>query len=129
MGILIVLVLILLPVAVHAVSHNTPESYTLATYGWVIGIAIAGGISSFVGRVNQLSWLAMIGELVVSAFSGVITFWLCEYLEIHQLASAALVGIVGHMGSRGMNTLERLGMKFLQGKLKVTVVDEGEKNE
>lgn len=129
MGILIVLVLILLPVAVHAVSHNTPESYGLSTYCWVIITALTGGATSLVGRVRKITWLEVGGELIVSAFAGVITFWLCEYLEIHQLASAALVGIVGHMGSRGMNTLERLGMKFLRGKLKVTVVDEGERNE
>lgn len=124
MGILIVLVLILLPVAVHAVSHNTPESYGLSTYCWVIVTALTGGATSLVGRLRKITWLEVGGELIVSAFAGVITFWLCEYLEIHQLASAALVGIVGHMGSRGMNTLERLGMRILKGKLRVTVEED-----
>lgn len=129
MGTLAVLVLILLPVAVHAISHNTPESYGLSTYCWVIVTALAGGFASLMGRLRKLSWLEMCGELIVSAFAGVITFWLCEFVELNQLASAALVGIVGHMGSRGMVMLERIGVKFLKGKLKVTVVNEEDKNE
>ena len=126
MGILIVLALILLPVAVHAISHNTPESYGLSTYCWVIMTALAGGFASLMGRLRKLSWLEMCGELIVSAFAGVITFWLCEFVELNQLASAALVGIVGHMGSRGMTTLERIGLRILKGRLHVTVEEKND---
>ena len=129
MGILIVISLVVLPIGAHAVSHNTPESYSLSTYCWVLATAIAGGLTSVFGRIRRMTALKICGELVVSAFSGVITFWLCEYLEINQLASAALVGIVGHMGSRGMETLERIGMKFFQGKLHVTIEEDGEKGD
>jgi hypothetical protein len=125
-AVLLVVLPVVLPVACFAVSNNTPESYSLSTYGWVVAIAILGGVTSFAGRASRLSWVVMTGELAVSAFSGIITFWLCEYLEIAQLASAALVGIVGHMGSRGMVTLERIGIKFFQGKLHVTIEDENE---
>lgn len=126
MGILIVISLVVLPIAAHAVSHNTPESYSLSTYCWVLATAITGGLTSVFGRIRRMTALKVCGELVVSAFSGVITFWLCEYLEINQLASAALVGIVGHMGSRGMETLEKNCLKILHGKLKVTITEEKE---
>lgn len=52
----------------------------------------------------------LIGELVISGFVGVLTFYLCESAGINQLMTAGFVGISGHMGSRAVIMLEEYVM-------------------
>jgi len=65
---------------------NSPENYSLITYLWVLGLSILGG------TVRTLTHLKMgMGfkdlcrrwaiDIVVSAFIGIITFFLCEYAQ------------------------------------------------
>lgn len=116
------------PVLAHAVTDKSPELYGVLTYTWVIGIAALGGVTSFVSKVQRgearaFNIIELVGELFISAFAGVITFYLCELVELPPLASAACVGIVGHMGSRGMFVLEKTVERILKGKLKLTIED------
>lgn len=88
-----------------------PTSYSLLTYAWVFLLAILGGIVNFMrkmqtGHARVFNLIEFIGELVTSAFAGVITFWLCENAGISQLMTAAFVGVSGHMGSRAIFMLE-----------------------
>lgn len=89
-----------------------PTTYSLLTYFWVFGLSTWGGISSFLrkrreGAVRPFNFTELVGEIVTSAFAGVLTFYLCEAADINQLWSAALVGISGHMGSRAIFNIER----------------------
>jgi hypothetical protein len=95
-----------------------PTSYSLLTYAWVLLLAILGGVVNFmrklqVGSVRVFNFVEFLGELVTSAFAGVITFWLCENAGFPPLMTAAFVGISGHMGSRTIFMLENwLKRKF-----------------
>lgn len=64
------------------------------------------------GLTARFSITELIGELFISGFVGLITFYLCESAKIDQMISAALVGIAGHMGSRAIFLIE----KYLQSK-------------
>lgn len=98
--------------------EKDPTSYSLITYGWVFMLAILGGIVNFMrklqdGHARVFNLIEFIGEIVTSAFAGVLTFWLCEHANISPLMTAAFVGISGHMGSRTMFILEAyLTQKF-----------------
>lgn len=98
--------------------EKDPTSYSLITYGWVFMLAIAGGVVNFMRKLQQgharvFNLVEFIGEVVTSAFAGVITFWLCEHAQISGLVTAALVGVSGHMGSRALFTIEEyLKAKF-----------------
>jgi hypothetical protein len=90
-----------------------PSSYAWVTYVWVFGLAMLGGLVSFFRKVQKgevRPWNAaeFIGEIVTSAFAGIITFWLCEWAAFHPLMTAAFVGISGHMGSRALFMFERM---------------------
>ncbi len=90
---------------------KSPETYGLLTYAWVIGISAAGGAVAFIrkwkaGHTRAFNVAEFIGECVTSAFAGVMTFYLCEWSNFSHIASAAMVGIAGHMGSRAINNLE-----------------------
>ena len=90
-----------------------PTTYSWITYAWVLLLAGLGGVVSFArkvhsGRSHPWSVAEFLGELATSAFSGLITFYLCEATRIEPLWTAALVGISGHMGSRAIFQVEMI---------------------
>jgi len=85
-------------------------------YAWVLLLSIFGGIVNFMqkvrsGEISRFSITELFGEMVTSAFAGVITFLLCKAADINELITAALVGVAGHMGSRLIFKLEKYLMK------------------
>lgn len=91
--------------------EKDPSNYQLLTYLWVMALAAWGGISSYIrrvreGRAEKFSFMELVGEIVISGFTGVITFWLCELAGFPGLLTAAFVGISGHMGSRAIALME-----------------------
>jgi hypothetical protein len=93
-----------------------PFSYSVKYYAMILGIAILGGLASWWSKVRRgeipmtsISHLA--GELVISAFSGILCFWICSAYELHPLLTAAFTGLSGHMGTRGISLLESWAMK------------------
>ena len=89
-------------------SEKIPFFTTIAdllTYAWVFGLAMLGGAASFVRRVRNgeakySNIIELIGELVVSAFAGLVTFFLCKSAAFDEMLTAAFVAISGHMGTR-----------------------------
>lgn len=101
---------------------KTPISYSLQEYGIVLGTALLGGMASWYMKVRKgelLAWnlSALIGELCVSAFAGLIAFWLCEYSNLNPLLTSAIVGMSGHAGAKGLNWLELVGQRVMEKKL------------
>jgi drug/metabolite transporter (DMT)-like permease len=103
----------LMPVAAMAqsVASKDPLSYPLKTYGFMLFVAILGGIVSFYAKVRRgevaaLSFMHLVGEITTSAFAGLLVFWLCEYLNVPQILTAPLVGISGHMGAKAIGLAE-----------------------
>ena len=91
--------------------EKDPTSFTWLTYLWVILLSILGGTVNFITKVKNgmaRAWnmTEFIGEIVTSAFAGIMTFYLCEWSNTPQLLTAALVGISGHMGSRAIFKME-----------------------
>lgn len=89
--------------------EKTPSFFdqiaNLLTYGWVIGLSMLGGAASFVRRVRSgqarySNIIELVGELVVSAFAGLVTFFLCQSAHFNGALSAAFIAISGHMGTR-----------------------------
>lgn len=91
--------------------EKSPENFTWLTYAWVFGLSALGGAVSFIqkvknGHARAWNFAEFAGEISTSAFAGVMTFYLCEWSGFAPLASAAFVGIAGHMGSKAMAHLE-----------------------
>lgn len=114
---------LLLPLAVQAQTVlKTPLSYSLQEYGIVLATALLGGLANWwikVRRGEMLGWsiAALIGELCVSAFAGLTAFWLCEWWGMPPLLTAAIVGMAGHAGARGLNALEAIGQRVVERRL------------
>ena len=84
----------------------------LAAWGWVFIVAGAGGVVSFIQKIKsgteKFSFAALTGEILISAFVGVITMFFCEWANFNLWLSAALIGVCGHMGSRALFVMETL---------------------
>ena len=90
----------------------------LLTYAWVFGLAMLGGAASFVRRVRSgqskySNIIELIGELVVSAFAGLVTFFLCRSAGFDEMLTAAFIAISGHMGTRIILSLSLIWLKSL----------------
>ena len=102
--------------------EKDPANYPMLTYLWVLFVAAWGGGVNFYrkmrdGRARPFNIVEFVGEIATSAFVGVLTFWMCEAAGIHQLLTAAMVGVSGHMGSRAIWQLERWAELRLMGNV------------
>jgi hypothetical protein len=99
--------------------EKDPLTYAAATYSWVFLISILGGLSGYIrklknGKNERFKIAELIGEIVISAFVGVITFFLCESAHVNPVLSAALIGIASHMGSRAIYIMEEIALKKIK---------------
>lgn len=105
--------------------NNDPQNYSFITYAWVFGMAMLGGVAHNVkklkdGTLSRFSFSELLGDLIISGFLGVVTFFLCEYAGLDKLLTAALIGISSHQGTRGIYFIEEL----IARRLKIDIKDE-----
>ena len=98
------------------------DNYPVVTYFMVLFLAFWGGIAGYAHKLKtnltkRFSISELVGELVISGFVGVITFYLCEYMRFPPPLTGACVGIAGHMGSRFIFLVEKQVMNKLEKNL------------
>lgn len=104
--------------------EKDPTTYTLLTYIWVGLLATGGGLVAFIRRLNEqkkperlrVVFAKLTGELIISGFAGLITFYLCEFLEVQQLLTAVLVAVSGHAGGNTIDLVAKLIEKHINRK-------------
>ena len=83
---------------------------------WMAAIAILGGFVSFLqkvkaGKARAFNIMELAGEMLVSGFVGVVTYWLCQAYNVNPYLTAAGVAIAGHMGTRAIFIAEQWAEK------------------
>lgn len=106
---------LLAPIAARAQAgpSDSPLNYSLKEYGFMLGFSMLGGAVGWYAKVRKgdhaaMSIYAFMGELMTSAFSGLLAFLGCKYLNLSPALTAAIVGVAGHMGTRAINAAEAL---------------------
>jgi hypothetical protein len=99
--------------AAQATAERDPLNYPIKQYGFILGVALLGGLVSWAAKVRAgtlRAWnlMALVGELSTSAFAGLLCFWFCEWQSLDPLLTASLVGVAGHMGTRALILAERM---------------------
>lgn len=100
---------------------KSPVSYSVLTYCWVLALSAWGGAVRFIRKVKagdmsfKQAALTLTGEIITSAFAGVVTFYACEAYDVNQLMTAVLVSIAGHMGGRAIEPLESIYKHWSSG--------------
>lgn len=111
-------------IGVKNMPEKDPTTYTALTYLWVGLLASGGGLVKFIRRLNEQEkpqnlWLVfakLAGELIVSGFAGLITFYLFEHLNVSPLLTAVCVGISGYMGGNFIDLVSNKLEKFITKK-------------
>jgi hypothetical protein len=80
---------------------------------WMVAISMLGGAASFYrkvqnGEVRYFNLMELIGELIVSGFVGIITFWICKSYAVDAYLTAVACGVTGHMGTRAIAVFEKV---------------------
>jgi len=80
------------------------------TYLWVSILSLWGGCANYVQKLrsgtSRFNLMEIFGELIVSGFAGVLTFFVCAATHTPEVVTAVCVGISGHMGARIITTFE-----------------------
>ena len=93
------------------------------TYLAVVAVSGWGGVVAWIqrrrtGQARPFSFVELIGEVATASFCGLIAFWLCQEAQLSKYATAAITGVAGHLGSRGLFLLERaLARRYLPPEL------------
>lgn len=100
-------------------------SYPWHTYFFVVFFSVWGGIVNLIQRYRmaknrRFSLTESIGELTISAFAGMLTYYICEAFKLPEPLMAAFVGISGHMGSRIIYVFESWMKEKLSSYLGIT---------
>jgi hypothetical protein len=113
---------LLMPIAAHAQDMRNPLQISLAEYGLMLSIAILGGLVGWIRKVKAgdlppWSLAQLIGEMVISAFAGLLTFWAATAIGMQPMVIAPLAGMAGLAGSKGLALAERYAQKFAERRL------------
>lgn len=109
------------------------EFNNIATQTWLVqalpflmavALSCVGGIVSYLNRIDKggiaFSFFRMTIEIITSGFVGIVSFMLCDYAGLEWSATAAIVAISGHMGTRALFLIENAAVKiaenFIEGK-------------
>jgi len=115
-------------IAQETAVHKSPLSYSLREYGVILLIAMVGGLVRWFtavrkGEVAAYSIRVLVGELCTSAFMGILTFWVCEAMDVQSLLTYAMAGMAGHAGVAGLLWADRVLKKFFEHKYGVAATD------
>ncbi len=82
------------------------------TYLYVFLLSVFGGTVHNIrkikeGLIERFSLSEWLGDVVISAFVGLMTFYLCEYSKIDGPLMAFFIGIASHQGTRGIVYIEK----------------------
>nr|WP_315041291.1 phage holin family protein [uncultured Moraxella sp.] len=94
--------------------------FLLVTLPWVIFLALVGGLVDFIRRLNESStpkplgkiFLKLAGTLTISGFAGLVTFLLCQDMQISPSMTAVLVAISGNLGGNAIDILTKQFNRF-----------------
>ena len=104
---LVFVVLLLVCVSAWAAEAPPISWEGLRQLGPVLLIALLGGTVAFIGKVRAgatrcFNLGEFIGDMFISAVTGMFFYWLCQGLGFNQWVTAAIVGMAGHAGSRAI---------------------------
>lgn len=80
-------------------------------YLWLVVLAAWGGSVSYLSRLKEdstkrFSTVELTGEWTISAFSGLLTAFLCAEMGVSYYLTAVACAISGHMGGRAISLIE-----------------------
>lgn len=86
-------------------TDKNPQTYSPIIYAVVIAISMLGAVAHFLQAEglpkNREKLTLFLIDIFVSPITGIMTFYLCEAVNMPLLASIGLTGLFSHIGTRG----------------------------
>jgi CHASE2 domain-containing sensor protein len=121
---IVIALYLLAPAAAQAATVvKDPMSYPVSQYGFMLALSLLGGFVSWYAKVKRgelvaSNLMSLVGELSTSALAGLLAFYVCEWLDVVPVLTAALVGVSGHMGTRGITLAEETLQHWIEKRTK-----------
>lgn len=124
--------LIALMFATHAAgafaSERDPLNYPLKQWGLILFFSLLGGFVSWYRKVQRgelaaTNLFTLIGEFTTSALAGLLAFMICDYFSVPVGLTAAVAGLAGHAGAKGLTIAEALLQRAAERKLGIAPSD------
>lgn len=77
-----------------------PLDYSMLTYVWVILLASFSSAVRYLNSMQRFELGRLVIEVLSGGLTGLLTFWICEWQNIHGPLTGFLIGVSGLMGSR-----------------------------
>lgn len=105
-----------------AQSPKDPLEYPIKHWGFILLMALLGGLASWYNKVKKgevaaTNIFALTGEFVVSALAGLLAFLICDYFNVPIGITGAMAGLSGHAGARALAVGEVLLQRFVEKRL------------
>lgn len=91
-----------------------PASVSWLALLWVMLLSTLGGVVRVIreAKLGGKTWkqilVIFISEIIVSVFTGMLTFFICSAREMPPMYTAALVSVASYMGGRALSVIEAL---------------------
>ena len=93
--------------------EKDPFGYPIITYLWVVGLSAFASMIRYLHSMSSFSLGRLMIDVLSGGFTGLLTFWLCEWQDLRGPLSAFLIGVSGLMGARAWQEFaEVLRMRF-----------------
>jgi hypothetical protein len=86
--------------------EKNPFGDSLSTLLYAVGLAILGGLVKYLNHTDKFSAWVLLRDLVTAGFCGLLTNWMCEWMNIQGPLSAILIATSGLMGTRLLREIE-----------------------
>lgn len=83
-------------------------SLPLATYAWIIGIAIMGGLVGYMNKTSDYTVKDIVKSTLTSALTGFLAFCACFEGGLSMGWTLFAVGVAGLMGKRAWEDMENI---------------------
>jgi hypothetical protein len=87
---------------------KNPFTDSWSNIAYAVGLAILGGLVKYLNKEPKFKAWTLIRDLVTAGFCGLLTFWMCEWMNIEGPLSAILIAASGLMGTRLLKEVENL---------------------
>lgn len=93
---------------------------SLVAFALMMVLAMWGGLANYIyriksGAVKMFSFIELLGEWVISGFSGVLVYLVATHYGVDPLLVAVMVAIAGHAGARATFLIEQFFARKLTG--------------
>jgi hypothetical protein len=93
-------------------------SKNILTILWISALSTLGASVGYINRISEL-----IGEVVISFFLAIVTYFLCKGSGVNEILIVGVVGVVSHLGTKGLSMLEQVIPKAICKYLNINCED------